>query len=57
MYVSKLRPLYTAFLQDIKLSGYRIGIQLDNSVLTIEQNNYNLDVYDLDAWPRIPLTI
>ena len=57
MYVSKLRPLYTAFLQDIKLSGYRIGIQLDNCVLTIEQNNYNLDVYDLDAWPRIPLTI
>ena len=36
---SKLKPLFTAFLQSIKLSGYRIGIKLDKDSLAVEQNN------------------
>ena len=61
MYSSKLTPLYTTFLHNIKLSGYRIRIQFDNSVLVAEQNNYQTKagnayiVFDLDDWPRIPL--
>ena len=57
---SKLKPLYTALLQSIKLFEYRIGIKLDTDLLVVEQNNYltkNVSVYivyDLDAWPRNP---
>ena len=56
----KLKPLYTAFLRNMKLSGYRIGIKFDKDHLAVEQNNYLTKivnfyiVYDLDAWPRNP---
>ena len=49
---SKLTPLYTAFLNSIKLSEYRIGIKF---ALAVQQNNYLTKivnfyiVYDLDA--------
>ena len=55
---SKLKPLYTAFLNSVKLSEYRIGIKFDKDPLTVEQNNYLTKivnvciVYDLDARPR-----
>ena len=60
VYNSKLKPLYTAFLHSIKLSGYKMGIKFDKDPLAVEQNNYlskivNVyTVYDLDAWPRNP---
>ena len=53
--------LYTTFLHCRKLSGYRIGIKFDNSVLVVEENNYASKivnayiVYDLDTWPKHPL--
>ena len=56
----KLKPLYTIFLNSIKLSEYRIGIKFDKDPLAVEQNNYLTKiinvyiVYDLDAWPRNP---
>ena len=34
---SKLKPLYTAFLNIIKLSGYRIGIKFDKDPLAVEK--------------------
>ena len=37
---SKLKPLYTAFLHRIKLSGYKMGIKFGKYPLTVEQNNY-----------------
>ena len=37
---SKLKPLYTAFLNSIKLSEYRTGIKSDKDPLAIAQNNY-----------------
>ena len=60
VYFSKLTPLYTAFLHRIELSGYRIRIQFDNSVLVGDQNNYATEivnayiVYDLNDWPKNP---
>ena len=57
----KHKPLYTAFLQNVKSFGYRVGIQFDNGILAVEQNNYATKivnayiVYDLDAWPKIPV--
>ena len=57
---SKLKPLYTTFLNRIKLSEYRIGIKFDKDHLVVEQNNYLTKivnvytVYDLDPWPRNP---
>ena len=45
----------------MNLSEYRIGIKFDKEVLDVEHNNYftkivNLYIlYDLDAWPKIPL--
>ena len=55
---SKLKPLYTTFLNSIKLSEeYRIGIKFDKDPLALEENNYLTKivnvyiVYDLDAWP------
>ena len=54
-YNSKLKPLYTAFLHDIKLSGYRIGTKFDKNPIAADENNYwikivNVNiVYDLDA--------
>ena len=58
---SKFKPLYTAFLHDIKLSGYKIGIKIDKNPLAVEQINYLTKianvyiVYDLTTWPKIPL--
>ena len=57
---SKLKPLYTAFLHSIKLSGYKIGIKFDKDHLAVEKNNYLSNIvnvcifYDLDACPRNP---
>ena len=48
-------------MRSIKLSGYRMRIKFDNSVLAIEQNNYATKivnayvVYDSDDWPKILL--
>ena len=53
-----LKPLYTAFLHSIKLSGYRMGLKFDKDLLPVEQNNYLTEVvnayivYDLDPWPK-----
>ena len=52
---SKLKPLYTAFLNSIKAFEYRIGITFDKDPLAVEQNNYLTKilnafiVHDLDA--------
>ena len=60
VYNSKFKPLYTAFLHSINISGYKMGIKFDNDPLAEEQNNYltkivNLYiVYDLAAWSRNP---
>ena len=40
VYNAKLTPLHTTFLHNIKLSGYRIGIQFNKTILVLEQNNY-----------------
>ena len=37
---SKLKPLYTTFLNSIRLSGYRILIKFDKHALSVDQNNY-----------------
>ena len=57
-YNSKLKPLYIAFLHDIKLFGYRVWTKFGKNPIAVDQNNYltkivsvNI-VYDLDAWPR-----
>ena len=55
---SKLKPLYTTFLNSIRLSGYRILIKFDKHALSVDQNNYLTKivniyiVYDLDAWQK-----
>ena len=55
---SKLKPLYTAFLNSIKHSEHRIGIKFDKDPLAVEQNNYLRKIvnvyiiYDLDALSR-----
>ena len=60
VYNSKLKPLYTASLHNVKLSGYRIGIKFDKDTLAVEQNNYlnkivNVYIiYELYTWPKIP---
>ena len=60
---SKLKPLYTTFLNSIKLSEYRIGTKFDEDPLAAEQKNYLTKivnvyiVYDLDTWPRNPSNI
>ena len=41
VYNSKLKPLYTAFLHSIKLSGYRMGIKFDKDPSVVNQNNYS----------------
>ena len=40
VYDSKLKPLYTAFLHSMKLSGYKMGIKFDKDPLDVEQNNF-----------------
>ena len=60
VYTSKIKPLYNAFLQSRKLSGYRMRINFDRDPLAVEQNNYATKIvnacigYDLDARPRNP---
>ena len=60
VYNCKLKPWYTAFLNSIKLSGYKMGIKFNKDPLPLEQNNYLTKivnvyiVYDLDAWLRNP---
>ena len=60
---SELKPLYTAFLHNIKLSGYKMGIEFDKDPLAVEQSNYLTKIvnvyiaYELYDWPRNPLTI
>ena len=57
---SKPKPLYAAFLDSIKPSGYRIKIKFDKEPLAVEQNNYLSKianvciVYHLDAWSKSP---
>ena len=57
---SKLNPPLAAFLNSIKLSGYRIGIKFDKDLLVAEENNglskvvHVYIVFDLDACPRNP---
>ena len=57
---SKLNPPRAAFLNSIKLSGYRIGIKFDKDLLVAEENNglskvvHVYIVFDLDACPRNP---
>ena len=54
-YTSKLKPMYTAFLHNIKLSRYRMGIKFDKDLLAVAENNYATIivnayiVYNLDA--------
>ena len=56
----KLKPLYIAFLQSMKLSRYKMGIKFDKYPLAVEQSNYLSKIvnvyiiYDLDAWLSIP---
>ena len=38
VYNSKLTSLHTAFLQNIKLSRCKIGIQFSKSALVVEEN-------------------
>ena len=60
VYSSNLKPSYTAFLNSIKLSGYKMGMKFDKDPLAAEQNNYLTKivnvyiVYDLNAWSRNP---
>ena len=35
-YNSKLKPLYTAFLHDIKLSGYRIWTKFGKNPIAVD---------------------
>ena len=52
---SKLKTLYTAFVNSITLFGYRIWIKFDKDSSAVEQNNYLTKivnvyiVYNLDA--------
>ena len=61
LFKSKLLPLNGAFLPNIKYFGYKIGIQLNNTPLVVEQNNYTTKivnayiVYDLENWSNSPL--
>ena len=52
--------LYSCFLYNVKLSGFRIGIKFNKNPSAVEQSHYLskiVNVYffcDLDAWPRNP---
>ena len=58
---SKLKTLYTTFLNSIKRFEYRTGIKFDEEPFVVEQNIYLTKivdvhiVYDLDAWPTNPI--
>ena len=57
---SKLNPPRAAFLNSIKLSGYRIGIKFDKDLLVAEESNglskvvHVYIVFHLDTCPRNP---
>ena len=61
LYISKLKPLFTASLHSIKLFEYRMGIKFDKDPLAVEQNNCAtriVNVYilhEFDTWPEVPL--
>ena len=58
---SKLKPLHTAFLHSVKLSGYSMRIKFDKDPLAIEQKDYLTKIvnvyllYDLNNWPKDPI--
>ena len=61
LFKSYLLPLHAAFLPKIKYFGNKIGIEFNNTLLFVEQNNYTTKivnayiVYNLDNWPNSPL--
>ena len=61
VYTSKLKPLYTVFLQSIKLSGYKMRTHFSEDPLALEQNNYTTKIvnayilYGLKNRPNNPL--
>ena len=61
LYKSKLIALHGAFLPYVKHFGVKIGRELNNTPLVIEEINYAPGivnvyiVYDLDNWPKNPL--
>ena len=40
LFKSRLYPLYTTLLPNIKGFGYKIGIQINNTSLVVERSNY-----------------
>ena len=54
----KIIPYWTAFLHNIKSFRKNSGIQLNKSILVVEQNSYLTKIviayfiYNLDNWPR-----
>ena len=56
VYNSKLKPLYTALLDSIKLFEYKMEKKIEKDPLAVEQSNYFIKIvnvyidYDLDAW-------
>ena len=62
LYNSELIALCNTFLPNVNYFGNKIGIQLNNTPLVIEQINYTRKivnvwiVYDLDNWPKNLLT-
>ena len=59
IYSSKSKPLYTDFLNSIKISGFRMRMKFDQDYLNVEQNSYKVVkvyiVYDLDNWLKVSL--
>ena len=56
-----LKPLYNAFFNNTKLSGYRMITNNKKNHSVVEENNYlgkivnAYIVYDLNDWSKIPL--
>ena len=61
VYTSSFKRLYTAFLNSIKLSGCRMGVNIYEGPSAVEQNKQATKivnaciVHDLDALPNSPL--
>ena len=60
VYNSKLIALHGALLPNVNDFGNKIGIQINNAPLFVEQNYVSrivnvYIVYDLDNWPKNPL--
>ena len=60
VYNSKLIALHGALLSNVNDFGNKIGIQINNAPLVVEQNYVSrivnvYIVYDLDNWPKNPL--